>query len=106
MHNTLGVTSDVPNIISQEDNREISVEDRVEVNDETNPEEVKEQLEEALKVLSEKLMARVDGDPGGYAKAVTAFGKTVAKLPNRSDAALQKSLFSFGKSVTQACFYI
>ena len=46
-------------------------------------------------------MSRIDSDPAGYAKAVDTFEKTVGKLPNKSDSALQKSLCSFAKSVTQ-----
>ena len=66
-----------------------------------DPKDVKNKLERTLKVLSDKLCGRIDSDPVGYAKAVSTFEKTVAKLPSKSDAALQKSLCSFGKSVTQ-----
>ena len=70
-------------------------------NDLIDPQAVKDKLEKTLKLLSDKFMSRIDSDPAGYAKAVDTFEKTVGKLPNKSDSALQKSLCSFAKSVTQ-----
>ena len=46
-------------------------------------------------------MKRIDHDSVGYSKAVAIFEKTVDKLPSTVDSALQKSLCSFGKSITQ-----
>ena len=66
-----------------------------------DPQAVKDKLEKTLKLLSDKFMSRIDSDPAGYAKAVDTFEKTVGKLPNKSDSALQKSLCSFAKLVTQ-----
>ena len=37
----------------------------------------------------------------GYEKAIAALEKSVQKLPSTVDSALQKSLYSFGKSVTE-----
>ena len=103
------VTVDVGSIIHDEQGDTAVIEEREDspiVDVVTNPEEVKEKLMEALKILSDKVIARVESDPDGYSKAVTTFEKTVAKLPNKSDAALQKCLCSFGKSVTQACINV
>ena len=66
-----------------------------------DPQDVKEKLQEALKRLSDKVMARIESDPEGYSKSIKIFEKTVDKLPNKSDSALQKSLCCFGKSVIQ-----
>ena len=68
---------------------------------ETSPEDVKAKLRDTLAALTEKILNRVDHDVVGYGKAVSIFSKTVEKLPSTVDAALQKSLCSFGKSITQ-----
>ena len=77
------------------------MEDRYLEDEMTDAQELKEKLKNTLKVLSDKLCGRIDSDLVGYAKAISTFEKTVNKLPTKSDAALQKSLCSFGKSVTQ-----
>ena len=58
-------------------------------------------LKRALDKLAEKINNRIDYDLSGYNKAVAIFEKTVDKLPCSVDSALQKSLCSFGKSITQ-----
>ena len=58
-------------------------------------------LKRALDNLAEKVMKRIEHDPSGYNKAIAMFEKTVEKLPSSVDSALQKTLCSFGKSVTQ-----
>ena len=65
------------------------------------PEDIKTKFKETVAALTEKVMARIDKDPTGYRKAVEIFEKTVKRLPSSVDTALQKSLCSFGKSVTQ-----
>ena len=68
---------------------------------EPTPEDVKAKLRDTLAALTEKILKRVDYDVVGYDKALSIFSKTVEKLPSTVDAALQKSLCSFGKSTTQ-----
>ena len=68
--------------------------------------EVKENLKNILANLEKKLLGRIDGDLAGYKKAVAVFGKSVDRLPASSDSALQKSLFSFAKTVTQVWIFI
>ena len=68
---------------------------------ETAPEDVKAKLRDTLAALTEKILNTVDHDVVGYGKAVSIFSKTVEKLPSTVDAALQKSLCYFGKSITQ-----
>ena len=69
---------------------------------ENDPENVRLKLKNALDSLAEKVLNRIVHDPSGYTKAIAMFEKTVEKLPKSVDSALQKSLCSFGKSVTQA----
>ena len=66
--------------------------------------EVTDRLGSTLKALYDKLAARIPEDPAGYQRAVSDLEKTVQKLPNTSDSALQKCLHTFGKSVTQVNF--
>ena len=66
--------------------------------------EIKENLRNILNQLESKLLNRIDNDLAGYKKAVEVFGKSVGRLPVSSDSALQKSLCSFAKTVTQVCF--
>jgi hypothetical protein len=47
-----------------------------------DPQDVKEKLQEALKRLLDKVMARIESDPEGYSKSIKIFEKTVDKLPN------------------------
>ena len=56
---------------------------------------------DALDLLKDKIRERIDCDQLGYKKAVANFHKTVAKLLSKRDSALQKSLHTFGKSITQ-----
>ena len=63
----------------------------------------RENLEKTLKKLENKIKQRIDSDPVGYNKAVDILNKTVDSLPATVDAALQKCLCSFGKTVTQVC---
>ena len=63
----------------------------------------RENLEKTLKKLENKIKQRIDSDPVGYNKAVDILNKTVDSLPANVDAALQKCLCSFGKTVTQVC---
>ena len=56
-----------------------------------------------MKKLENKIKQRIDSDPVGYNKAVDILNKTVDSLPATVDAALQKCLCSFGKTVTQVC---
>ena len=65
--------------------------------------QVKERLQAVMSKLHDKLAARIDHDPTGYDKALAVLEKSVQKLPSNIDSALQKSLYSFGKSVTEAC---
>ena len=67
----------------------------------TTADNVKTKLMETLTALAEKIGGRVGNDVAGYSKAVNIFAKTVDKLPSTVDSALQKSLCSFGKSITQ-----
>ena len=62
---------------------------------------MKLKLKKALDNLAEKVIKRIEHDPTGYNKAIAMFEKTVEKLPSSVDSALQKTLCSFGKSVTQ-----
>ena len=64
-------------------------------------EAVKNNFQKVWEKLGSKILARIQQDPAGYAKAVEKLDKTVNKLPAKGDAALQKSLFEFGKSATQ-----
>ena len=64
-------------------------------------EDVKMKLQSVMSSLHEKLAARIQHDPAGYQKALTALEKSVQKLPSTVDSALQKSLYCFGKSVTE-----
>ena len=41
----------------------------------------------------------------GYEKALAVLEKTVEKLPDTVDTALQKCLYGFGKSVTQVIYF-
>ena len=66
--------------------------------------EVTDRLGSTLKALYDKLAARIPEDPAGYQRAVSDLEKTVQKLPKTSDSALQKCLYTFGKSVTQVIF--
>lgn len=68
---------------------------------EPSPDDIKEKLKQSLAALADKMMKRIEHDPVGYGKAVSIFEKTVEKLPHTVDSALQKSLCSFGKSITQ-----
>ena len=68
---------------------------------ENDDEDVRAKLKRALDKLAEKINNRIDYDLSGYNKAVAIFEKTVDKLPCSVDSALQKSLCSFGKSITQ-----
>ena len=63
--------------------------------------EVKMKLQSVMSNLHDKLAARIEHDPAGYEKAIAALEKSVQKLPSTVDSALQKSLYSFGKSVTE-----
>ena len=63
--------------------------------------EVKIKLETVMKHLHDKLAARIQHDPSGYEKALAAMDKTVQRLPSTVDSALQKCLYTFGKSVTE-----
>ena len=89
------------NVEPRDDNvepRENNVEPR---EDNVAPREIKNKLQRILSKLGDKLSARIDHDPSGYSKALDILEKTVDKLPAKGDSALQKSLCSFGKSVTQ-----
>ena len=76
---------------------------------EVNQQSVKEKLEVVFLKFQNKILSRVTQDPVGYGKALNIFEKTVDRLPATVDSALQKSLCSFGKSVTQVglviCLY-
>ena len=63
--------------------------------------ELKMKLQSVMKNLHDKLAARIEHDPAGYEKAIASLEKSVQKLPSTVDSALQKSLHSFGKSVTE-----
>ena len=63
--------------------------------------DVEKILESALTKLKEKIVSRIHNDPKGYKKALTIFDKSVDKVPATVDSSIQKSLCSFGKSVTQ-----
>ena len=64
-------------------------------------EAVKNNFQQVWEKLGSKILTRIQQDPAGYAKAVEKLDKTVNRLPAKGDAALQKSLFEFGKSATQ-----
>ena len=68
---------------------------------EASPDDIKQKLKQTLAALADKIIMRVEHDPAGYGKAVGIFEKTVERLPKTGDSALQKSLCSFGKSITQ-----
>ena len=63
---------------------------------------VEEKLNRALSLLQEKISLRIEKDPAGYSKALDILEKTIKRLPDSVDSALQKSLSQFGKSVTQS----
>ena len=73
---------------------------------EVSHEDVKAKLKQTLGALADKIMRRIEHDPVGYSKAVNIFGKSVEKLPYSVDSALQKSLCSFGKTITQVNIYL
>ena len=62
-------------------------------------EDVQTRLERVLSKLQAKIEPRIGGDPVGYMKALDYFEKNIDRLPCSVDAALQKSLTEFGKSV-------
>ena len=68
------------------------------------PDIVTRKLAAVINKLHDKLAARISYDPSGYDKALTVLDKTVDRLPATVDTALQKVLYSFGKSVTQVSF--
>ena len=63
---------------------------------------VKEKLNRVLSLLQEKISPRIEMDTQGYSKALDVLEKTIKRLPDAVDSALQKSLCQFGKSVTQS----
>lgn len=69
--------------------------------------EVQMKLQSVMDKLRDKLAARIGHDPAGYEKAIAVLEKSVDKLPATVDSALQKTLYSFGKSVTEVrLFYL
>ena len=69
--------------------------------------EVQMKLQSVMDKLRNKLAARIGHDPAGYEKAIAVLEKSVDKLPATVDSALQKTLYSFGKSVTEVrLFYL
>ena len=66
--------------------------------------EVKEKLRKVLKKLEDKIGVRVEHDVSGYDRSLDILEKTIDRLPSSVDSALQKTLCSFGKTVTQVWF--
>ena len=66
-----------------------------------SPDIISTKLATVMNKLHDKLAARISHDPTGYEKALAVLDRTVDKLPATVDTALQKVLYSFGKSVTQ-----
>ena len=66
---------------------------------EVETDDVKNRLERVLSKLQAKIEPRIGGDPAGYMKALDYLEKNIDRLPCTVDAALQKSLTEFGKSV-------
>ena len=66
--------------------------------------DVKEKLRKVLQKLEDKIGARVEHDVSGYDRSLDILEKTIERLPSSADSALQKTLCSFGKTVTQVCF--
>ena len=66
-----------------------------------SPDIVSTKLATVMKKLHDKIAARISHDPTGYDKALAVLDRTVDRLPATVDTALQKVLYSFGKSVTQ-----
>ena len=64
--------------------------------------DIKSKLARVLRTLEKKIGDRVDQDATGYSKAIDIFEKSINRLPQTSDSALQKTLCAFGKTVTQA----
>merc|ERR1712208_63137 len=89
-------------------NMDMDIEDvNINITTETpNAVDVKNKLDIVLGRLRDKISARIEHDPTGYSKTINCLDNTVTKLPTSRDSALQKSLFSFGKSITQVyiCF--
>ena len=71
--------------------------------DAKNCEAVQLKFKEALEVLNKTIEDRVSGDVKGFEKSVNSFASQVQKISKiKSDSALHKVLFNFGKSATQA----
>ena len=71
---------------------------------EIHPDIVKVKLQTVLNKLGDRLASRIEHDPSGYDKALDILNKTVDRLPLTVDSALQKTLCSFGKTVTQVLY--
>jgi hypothetical protein len=69
------------------------------------PDIVSKKLDNVINKLHNKLASRISYDPSGYEKALAVLEKTVEKLPDTVDTALQKCLYGFGKSVTQVIYF-
>ena len=64
--------------------------------------DVRAKLGRVIALLQEKIDPRIESDPVGYSKALDVLEKSIKRLPDAVDSALQKSLIQFGKSVTHS----
>ena len=63
--------------------------------------ELDEYVDNVLLKLKDRLKSRLKFDLDGYKKAFKVLDKNVDQLPKSSDSAIQKALFSFGKTDVQ-----
>lgn len=65
-----------------------------------NIDSVESELDRAFNELKMKIVARIPEDPVAYKKSIESFSKSVSRLPAKTDAVLQKTLHSFGKTLS------
>ena len=71
-------------------------------NDEKETNALKSKLRKAIEAFTENIEMRIDNDFLGYKTSINTFTKQLEKLQNvKKDSALQKTLCSFGKTVTE-----
>ena len=91
------------NVHVEQNDQEVDLNDEEAFGDHEGPNtnDIEMTLERALTSLKEKIKNRIAHDPSGYQKALKIFEKSVERLPSTVDSSLQKTLSTFGKSVTQ-----
>ena len=68
----------------------------------SSQDDLKEKLKQCLEKLEAKIGGRIENDTEGYMKALNIFEKQIDRLPDKTDAALQNALCTFGKVATEA----